>query len=155
METAKAARLEVEVESERRQRELADVLSQFTVSLSSTLESEAIFERLVETLSQSIPVTRATIWLHESDEELKLFTHRGHGDELKERSIDPKSFKIFQRVLDSQRPVVENAIHGEPGLGPAAHRETFQLDRHSHDERPAGGRHRDPGGRRPRPLLRL
>ena len=116
METAKAARLEVEVESERRQRELADVLSQFTVSLSSTLESEAIFDRLVETLSHSIPVSRATIWLHESDEELKLFTHRGYRDALKERSIDPKSFEVFQKVLDSQRPVVENEIHGEPGL---------------------------------------
>lgn len=116
IEAAKAARLEMEVESERRQRALADVLSEFTMSLSSTLEPEKIVDQLLETLLRAIHFRRATVWMGAPDK-LKLVALRGYPPSLRPgRSIVPGEKRGFDRAVELHRPVHEACQGFEPGL---------------------------------------
>ncbi|GMU52803.1 MAG: hypothetical protein AMXMBFR33_19490 [Candidatus Xenobia bacterium] len=113
METARAARLEVEVQSERSRRELADRLSEFTSALSSTLDTRVILDHLLETMAHIVPFVRASLWLvHE--QQLQSVMLRGFPEWLGTSSeVDPDG--LAQAVV-SARPVLEPSMQSEPGF---------------------------------------
>jgi diguanylate cyclase (GGDEF)-like protein len=116
IEASRAARLEMEVESERRQRALADVLSEFTMSLSSTLEPERIVDHLLETLLRAITFVRAAVWLG-PPEKLRLIASRGYPESVRPgRSIVAGEERGFDRAVQWKRPAHEACQGHEPGL---------------------------------------
>ncbi|MHB2016239.1 MAG: GGDEF domain-containing protein [Candidatus Xenobia bacterium] len=55
METARAARLRLQVQTERQQRRLADTLREVTLRLTATRRPDEVLQRLVEGLAQVVP----------------------------------------------------------------------------------------------------
>lgn len=62
LETARAAKLEVRLQGERRQRQLADTLRQTTLNLNATLQHDEVVGRLLEGLATLVPHDQAAAY---------------------------------------------------------------------------------------------
>ncbi len=67
LETSRAAQLESHLAAERRERELADILLETNLSLSATLDSELVLDRLVEGLARVVPHEASERFVGEPD----------------------------------------------------------------------------------------
>ncbi len=103
-ETARAARLEVDIASERKKRELADVIRKTTTAMTATLDLSKVLQRLIEGVERVIAADRAVAFLLEGDR-LELFVEQGEDGE----TIGDASDWVFgdpriERVLETMRP---------------------------------------------------
>jgi diguanylate cyclase (GGDEF)-like protein len=67
LENARTTRLEMEVEAERRQRDLAETIRDLTTALASTLKQNEVLQRLIDRLGSVVPFQRARGALREGD----------------------------------------------------------------------------------------
>ena len=117
LETARVSKLELEVLAERRRRELAVTLQEFTASLAATHQSDSILSHLRDTLSRSVPWQRAGFWLYHQPDQLELrLCHgfSGAAETGKRVTLSPES--PLARALLSGKPFWANSLKKEPEL---------------------------------------
>ncbi|QDG49632.1 diguanylate cyclase [Persicimonas caeni] len=107
-ETARAAQLEVDIESERKKRELAEVIRHTTAAMTSTLDQSEVLERLLEGVGQLVVADRAVAFLLDGDQ-LELFVELGDGG----ATVGEASEWIFgdpriERVMETVEPQVSS-----------------------------------------------
>ena len=115
LENARTTRLEMEVEAERRQRDLAETIRDLTTALASTLKQNEVLQRLLDSLGKVIPFQRARGALRDGDRFLTVASALGsnavalgaeptagspiHGDTLGHPDL-------LAHLLDTQRPQI-------------------------------------------------
>lgn len=96
IENARAARLEVQVESERQRRALADQLRRLTASIGSTLEVSEVLGRLLDGIESVVGFDRATAWIG-SDSSSWTRVERGH-TEAPNKRMDPELWSELRKA---------------------------------------------------------
>jgi len=101
------AALEWKVEEERRARLLADTLRALTGALTSTLETEQVFERLIDSVSRILPYDRAQTWLVVGDG-VEVARVRGYSkpDLLVGRELDVRGKALFDGIFRGGVPMI-------------------------------------------------
>ncbi|HUG85297.1 MAG TPA: diguanylate cyclase [Euzebya sp.] len=114
LETARAARLEVQVEAARRQRGLAEQLRDAMATLSSTLDSAEVLSRSLEVLGKVVPFDRGCVVLVDGDAVQVAATSRcaDPGDATVHLATEP----VLSAVLAAGRPtfVTDSRLPARP-----------------------------------------
>jgi diguanylate cyclase (GGDEF)-like protein len=102
-ETARAAQLEVDIESERKKRELAEVIRRTTTEMTATLDQAEVLERLLEGTRRLVEADRAVAFLLR-DDALELYVeHRDDGTKVGEASDWVLGDLRIERVMDTAK----------------------------------------------------
>lgn len=110
--TAKTTQLQQQVESELKQRQLAETLRHLTHSLSSTLQIDKVLRLTLENLRQLLPYDRAVIWLiEESELQIKASQPEIPLAQLRENSIGFSEHElngIYEELSRLGGPIVKS-----------------------------------------------
>ncbi|MCA9521087.1 MAG: diguanylate cyclase [Myxococcales bacterium] len=114
-DTARSAKLEIQYETERQRRRLAEILRDLTSALNATLNLDDILERLLDSLAQVIPHQRAIALLRQGDA-FRVHASRGYEnrDELKRLRVRPADDDFFAELLLTQTPICIDNTAVEP-----------------------------------------
>lgn len=104
-ETARAAKMEIEVASEREQRRLAESLNALSRSLNSTLELDAVLDRLMEIVAEVVPYQWAAA-LMRVGEKFEIRKYRSPASQERTSANDPFDDSIAREVEVALKPVV-------------------------------------------------
>ncbi|MFW6057576.1 MAG: diguanylate cyclase [Persicimonas sp.] len=112
-ETARAARLEVDVESERKKRELAEVIRKTTTAMSATFDQSEVLGRLLEGVTEVVDVDRAVAFLLGAEGVTSFAEKTNEGATAGRGSDWVLDDPRIERVLDSARPQISGGARGQ------------------------------------------
>jgi diguanylate cyclase (GGDEF)-like protein len=120
LETARAARVEIQLEAERKQREVAETLGALSRGLSATLDLAAVFDRLLEGMERLVPFDCAA-GLLVTDDGLRVVVSRGDSSAAMGAgdSVPAAEFPLLLNLLQA-RDAVRSAEPVLAGLRDAA-----------------------------------
>jgi diguanylate cyclase (GGDEF)-like protein len=103
-ETARTAQLEQAVQSELKQRKIAESLRQITHTISSTLDMEQVLERSLDSLATIVQFRRMSIWMKQ--DELVMLAERSKENHRSFISLK----QDFQELLDGSETVQKRLV---------------------------------------------
>ncbi|MGM0556463.1 MAG: diguanylate cyclase, partial [Myxococcota bacterium] len=106
-ETARAALLEVQVESERQRRELAEVIRSATSAMSSTFEPTEVLDHLLNGVVEAVEADRA-VALMGTPTSVEIVVEKTSGDESGGETLDDPR---LQRVAETRERLVTSPSH--------------------------------------------
>jgi diguanylate cyclase (GGDEF)-like protein len=105
-ETARAAKLEVDIESERKKRELAEIIRRTTAEMAATFDPSQVLERLLEGIQKVVEADRAVACLLEDGVFEHFAEHLDSGTTVSPACEWVSSDPRIERVLDTALPQV-------------------------------------------------
>ena len=108
LETSRTAQLEISVEAERRQRQLAEQLRQLAGTLNSSLELEVVLDQSLAALQQLIPYDRAAIMLVDAAQQATYVALRGYAapELLRQQSRLVSADPLLQEMASRRQAVL-------------------------------------------------
>src|SRR5690606_29225045 len=104
------------LESEKRQRTIAEALLDISIALNSTLDFDDVIMRLLDNIGSIIPHQSANVMLMDDNYQTSVTAMRGY--DSYETNIEPENFQFnalatpnFKVMLDSLQPLLVNDIH--------------------------------------------
>jgi eukaryotic-like serine/threonine-protein kinase len=118
MENARAALVELQLEAERRQRELAERLRSVSSAMNSTLKREEVLDRLLESLAAVVPCDSAAVLLVEGTT-LAVKAARGFSDQTRLHSLRRPiaDDDLFAELARTRQPVIGDDARWIASLG--------------------------------------
>lgn len=102
--------------AERRERELANTLSDVSRIISSRLDPRHVLEAVLKQLGRVVPHVGSRVTLLGEDGRMRVVAAKGYPDDslVKRHSFDPKTAPLSRPVLDDHRTLILDDVRREP-----------------------------------------
>ncbi|MFP3853459.1 MAG: diguanylate cyclase [Anaerolineales bacterium] len=118
IETSRAAQMEVQLELERQQRRISDVLRDVSTALNSTLDLDVVLDQLLGSLAEIMPVDRGQVLLkHEEEYRIRASRLRGSTNQTEAASSIEVDVAIIRKIERTHEPVMISDTSAEGAVG--------------------------------------
>ncbi len=100
--------------SEKRRRQLAEILVETGRTLTSSLDMKEVPQRILEQLSTVVPFARGSIWLQQ-DSNLAMIASQGYPQDYQAPTMAIREGDVYHRMATTLEPVLISDVASEPG----------------------------------------
>jgi len=100
--------------SEKRRRQLAEILVETGRTLTSSLDMREVPQRILEQLAVVVPFARGSIWL-QRDDLLTMIASQGYPEGYQAPPMSIREGDVYHRMATTQEPVLVRDVASEPG----------------------------------------